>query len=134
MDLKQEVLENANKEEIDFLNEIIRTMHLKNYTNIYFSNVFDINYKKNYDVVFLFKALPVLEQQEKGISKKILNNLKFNYAVVTFPVKSINGQEKGMKRYYEKSFLDLIKDKFSIITEIHYTNELVFIIKKLLHA
>jgi 16S rRNA (guanine(1405)-N(7))-methyltransferase len=53
------------------------------------------------DVVFLFKVLPCLEQQENGASLAILKAIQAPHIVVSFPSQSIGGYNKGMTTHYD---------------------------------
>ncbi|MGA1197799.1 MAG: hypothetical protein ACO36I_15020 [Candidatus Latescibacterota bacterium] len=64
----------------------------------------------NADVVFLFKALPCLEQQEKGASLAILKALRVPHIVVSFPSQSIGGYNKGMVAHYDGVVEQLAND------------------------
>lgn len=82
------------------------------------------------DVVFMLKLLPCLEHQKKNCSLEILKNQKCKYIVVSYPIKSIGGKNKGMTEFYRKSFTDLVKNEKWGISELLFDTELVFIIKK----
>jgi 16S rRNA (guanine(1405)-N(7))-methyltransferase len=56
------------------------------------------------DIALLCKLLPVLETQSKGRGFQLINELDARYIVVTFPVKSLGGREKGMKEHYSQKF------------------------------
>lgn len=53
------------------------------------------------DVVLLLKTLPCLEQQEKGVSRRLLDTLRAQAFVLSFPTRSLGGREKGMARHYD---------------------------------
>ncbi len=84
-----------------------------------------------YDAVFLFKTLSCIERQEKGSAKKILDQaLNAAFAVVSFPLKSIGGKEKGMEENYT-GFLDGITGgEVTGKTTLNFPNEIVFILKR----
>lgn len=80
-------------------------------------------------VAFLFKLLPLIEQQKKGLYLDILTNLKVEFIIVTFPIMSLSGKQKGMKDYYSNWFENGIKGKFNIHYKNTTQNELIYIIK-----
>lgn len=83
------------------------------------------------DVVMLLKALPCLEQQDKGISLKLLTEIKCRFLVVSFPSKSLGGKSKGMEANYE-SFLSSIVDQASHKThKIIFEREIVYVLERL---
>jgi 16S rRNA (guanine(1405)-N(7))-methyltransferase len=53
------------------------------------------------DVALLLKALPCLEQQEKGAGLRILPRIRARRLVVSFPTQSLGGRSKGMAQHYE---------------------------------
>ncbi|HOZ48487.1 MAG TPA: 16S rRNA methyltransferase [Candidatus Hydrogenedentes bacterium] len=54
------------------------------------------------DMVLLLKALPCLEQQEKGASLRLIRALKSRWTVVSFPTHSLGGRQKGMADHYAR--------------------------------
>ena len=80
------------------------------------------------DAVLLFKALPVLEQQEKGSSIKLLEALRARYAVVSFPSKSLGNREKGMRQAYD-SFMGQLLNRLGVTAKtLNYTNETFYVV------
>jgi 16S rRNA (guanine(1405)-N(7))-methyltransferase len=54
------------------------------------------------DVALLFKTLPVLEQQEKDVAKKILRAIPARHIIVSFPLRTLSGREVGMAEAYTR--------------------------------
>ena len=86
----------------------MRTKHL---LNIYFKNLnlppladcMDLYVEVpdfEVDICFIFKLLPIL----KEAGYLLIKNIKSKYIVITFPIKSLGGHEKGMGKNYAKSF------------------------------
>jgi 16S rRNA (guanine(1405)-N(7))-methyltransferase len=82
------------------------------------------------NVVFLLKTLPCLEQQQKGISEKILTSLKAKYIVISFPSKSLTGKAKGMENYYHSFALELINRLNLEYFKLDYPNEVFYVLNK----
>jgi 16S RNA G1207 methylase RsmC len=82
------------------------------------------------DIAFLFKFIPLVEQQNKNFSEELLNKINAEYIVISFPTKSVTGRNVGMVDNYKKLFNSIIKNNFIIVEELLFSNELVFIIKK----
>ena len=80
------------------------------------------------DTAFLFKLMPVIENQKPGRGFELLNELKTKYAVVTYPLKSLGGREKGMGRQYASVFEGLAGERHKIIGKASFKNELVYIL------
>jgi 16S rRNA (guanine(1405)-N(7))-methyltransferase len=82
------------------------------------------------DVVFLLKALPCFEQQEKGVSEKIITSLKAKHIVISFPSKSLTGKAKGMENYYHTFAMELIKRLNLDYFKLEYSNEVFYVLNK----
>ena len=82
------------------------------------------------DVVFLFKTLPCLEQQEKGMSEKIITSLNARHIVISFPVKSLTGKSKGMENYYHTFAMNLIQRLNLEFFKLEYPTEIFYVIQK----
>ncbi len=82
------------------------------------------------DVVFLFKALPVIEQQERGRSLKLLKDLQTHTIVVSFPTKSLGSREKGMQQHYGDFMNRLIEELDTSVRIMDVPNEVFYIIDK----
>lgn len=82
------------------------------------------------DVAFLFKLIPVIEIQSSGRGFKLLHEINAEYIVMTYPVKSLCGKNKGMEINYTKSFEKGIAGSFKIIGQKIIGSELIYIIKK----
>jgi 16S rRNA (guanine(1405)-N(7))-methyltransferase len=82
------------------------------------------------DVAFLFNTVPCLEQVEKWAGLKVLEAINSNFLVVSFPVKSLCGREKNMRKHYETAFSKLTEEKEWSIQKLEFITEQVFLIKK----
>ena len=82
------------------------------------------------DVVFILKTLPCLEQQQRGISSRLLNDLNTSCCVVSFPARSLGGKDKGMVEHYDR-FISRITDNTGFsVTKLHYPSETFYILRK----
>lgn len=87
-----------------------------------------------YDVIFLFKLLPLLELIKKGSSRELLQRL-INYnpkakLVVSFPLKSLSGKDVGMSKHYKTEYTKLFSELGLDYEEIDFDNEVVYVLKK----
>ncbi|ENT7165963.1 16S rRNA (guanine(1405)-N(7))-methyltransferase ArmA, partial [Acinetobacter baumannii] len=83
-------------------------------------------YKGTYDVVFLLKMLPVLKQQDVNILD-FLQLFHTQNFVISFPIKSLSGKEKGMEENYQLWFESFTKGWIKILDSKVIGNELVYI-------
>jgi len=82
------------------------------------------------DTAFLFKLLPLLDRQAKGRSAALLRELNARNIVVTYPIKSLSGKEKGMRTFYASAFREITADDFTVIAEREIGMELVYVVTK----
>jgi 16S rRNA (guanine(1405)-N(7))-methyltransferase len=81
--------------------------------------------------VFLFKIIPLLEQQRKGYVRQLINRLDSEFFTITFPTKSLSGRNCGMCAFYSDFMRNSFPaDKFEYCLAKEYSNELLFIIRK----
>jgi len=115
--------------EIAFLNEYINN----HFENINFKaevkDAFEVD-DKEYDVVFVLKVLPVLEEQNKSCSRDILEKINSKYFVVSFPTKSLSGKDVGMNTFYTERFEKLLKEMNWKSEKIVFENEIVYVTGK----
>ncbi len=86
--------------------------------------------KEHADVMLLFKLLPLLNQQKKGRAFEFIALADFSIAIVSFPIKSLSGREKGMLESYSNYFEQGLPNTCSIIEKKVVDNELFYVIKK----
>ncbi len=82
------------------------------------------------DLVIMLKLIPLLDQIDKSIALRLLQNLKAKTILVSFPLKSLGGRGKGMLGTYQKRFEGLAEGLNSAINEYRFSNELVYLIRK----
>ncbi len=80
------------------------------------------------DVAFLFKLIPVLEQQKKGLGYQVIASLQARHIVVTFPVKSLSGRKKDMEQFYSRQFEENLPMGLTIVGKEIIGMELVYIV------
>jgi 16S rRNA (guanine(1405)-N(7))-methyltransferase len=87
------------------------------------------------DAAFLFKLLPVLEQQKKGRGASLLYEIKSPYIVITYPTRSLSGRNKGMETFYAAAFDAMLAkgplmDTVTVVDQVVIGNETVIILYK----
>jgi 16S rRNA (guanine(1405)-N(7))-methyltransferase len=82
------------------------------------------------DLAFLLKAIPCLEQIDKNVGRRLLENIPARNIVVSFPGKSLGGRHKGMPAHYEAHFQELIAGMDWAVRRIVFPTELVFVISR----
>lgn len=82
------------------------------------------------DVALLLKAIPCLEQIDKKAGHTLLHAIQAGAIIVSFPVRSLGGKNKGMVEHYNAHFRTLITDETWDIQRFEFTTELVFLVRK----
>lgn len=82
------------------------------------------------DVALVLKTLPCLEQIDKQAGSYILHTLKARHMIVSFPVASLGGKNRGMIAYYDAHFRALIGNEPWEVHRLELATELVFIVRK----
>jgi len=116
------------KDMIDFLNKFMTIQNVQGYAEA--RDVVQNTPKIYADLAFVLYTLPCLEQIEKSAGLKVLESINSNFLVVSFPVHSLGGREKDMRRFYEARFDKLTQEKNWTIQRLEFRTELVFLIKK----
>ena len=82
------------------------------------------------DVAFLLKMLPVLEQEKTSRGTQLLEELKVRFLVVSFPLRSLGGREKGMAEHYGSRFTAWLKQKNWTCKQLVFPLEQVFVVNR----
>lgn len=82
------------------------------------------------DLAIVLKTIPCLEQVDKRVGIRLIEQLNARYLLISFPAHSLGGKSKGMVRNYEAHFLDLIAGKPWEVTRHEFPGELVFLVRK----
>ena len=84
------------------------------------------------DLALLCKLLPVLEAQLQGRGYELVRLLDAKIIVVTYPLKSLGGREKGMAKNYAARFYKAQEEgalgRYSVIDSREIGNELVYVL------
>jgi 16S rRNA (guanine(1405)-N(7))-methyltransferase len=81
-------------------------------------------------VAFLLKTLPCLEQLDKGIGARLLEGIRAEHLLVSFPARSLGGRSKGMVQNYEAHFRELLGVRPWRVQRWEVRTELVFLVSK----
>ena len=82
------------------------------------------------DLVLLLKAIPCLEQQERGAARRVLERVAAGAVAVSFPARSLGGREKGMRANYEAEWGPEF-ERFGYRAEkLEYPSETVYVLRR----
>jgi 16S rRNA (guanine(1405)-N(7))-methyltransferase len=82
------------------------------------------------DLALILKSIPCLEHLDKEAGLRLLEEVRADHLLVSFPVQSLGGRSKGMVEHYEKMFRELVLEKPWPIRRFEFTTELVFLVTK----
>jgi 16S rRNA (guanine(1405)-N(7))-methyltransferase len=82
------------------------------------------------ELLFLFKLFPLLERQGKGCGFALLTGAAYRTALVSFPLKSAGGREKGMKGFYSALFEGCLPPALAIQGKRVFANEMFYEVTK----
>lgn len=82
--------------------------------------------ERGYDVVFVLKTLPCLEQQGKGLAARLIDRIQARALIISYPLRTLGGSRKGMGATYEADFNRLAEGRDWQVKRYEYPNELVF--------
>ena len=82
------------------------------------------------DVALLLKLAPCLEQLEKGVVRRLLDELTAQVLIVSFPAQSLGGQRKGMVENYTAQMDALLAGRTWAVERFEFASELVFRIRR----
>ncbi len=86
--------------------------------------------RRKADLALILKSLPCIEQLERGASRKLIDALDVQYLLVSYPVRSLGGWDRGMSENYEQSFWELTKGRSWSVERFEFSSELAFLVHK----
>ena len=84
----------------------------------------------NFTIALMFKLFPILEHQKKGRAFELLGELNCHRFIISFPLKSASGKEKGMEKFYTTRFETELPTELSILNKTIFDNEMFYILKR----
>ncbi|MGB8253324.1 MAG: hypothetical protein WCF08_08910 [Anaerolineaceae bacterium] len=81
-------------------------------------------------LAFLLKSIPCLEQLDKQLPLRLLEGIRADHLLVSFPVASLGGRGKGMHVNYETHFMKLIEGHLWQVQRFEFLGELAFLVTK----
>ncbi len=82
------------------------------------------------DVAFVLKTIPCLEQVDKAAGLRLLDAVNAAHVLVSFPVRSLGGYNKGMVEHYEARLAALLAERGWPVTRFEFETELAFLVDK----
>lgn len=111
---------------MEFLSLAMRYLHISAHTLA--QDVLESCPEDEFDLVFLLKTIPCLEQVDKQAGRILFDRLRARRLIVSFPARSLGGKEKGMVENYEQHFYELTSGRGWDIRRFEFPSELAFLI------
>lgn len=111
-----------------FLNGFFHLVSINGYAKS--SNVLKSIPEQPFDLAFILKTIPCLEQVDKSAGKMLLDTLQANSLVISFPAHSLGGHVKGMPENYSRHFKELVAGRNWDIRQLEFPTELVYILRR----
>jgi 16S rRNA (guanine(1405)-N(7))-methyltransferase len=86
--------------------------------------------KQEVQVAFLLKTIPCLEQMDKTIGLRLLDEINAEHLLISFPTHSLHGKNKGMVKHYRNHFEELAAGRGWEIRSYQYDEELAFLVSR----
>jgi 16S rRNA (guanine(1405)-N(7))-methyltransferase len=115
------------EDQIEFLNRIFQLDDQAG--EAFVGNLLQAIPSQGADVALLLKTIPCLEQLDKGIGPRLLEEINAPVIVVSFPARSLGGHGKGMVQNYAAHFAQLVEGKawqISRFERFDFPTEMVF--------
>lgn len=86
--------------------------------------------ERRVQVALLLKTIPCLEQLDKNIGPRLLEGIRAEHMLISFPRRSLGGYNKGMPRTYAAHFGEMVQGKQWRIERFDFPSELVYLVSK----
>jgi 16S rRNA (guanine(1405)-N(7))-methyltransferase len=80
------------------------------------------------DLALLLKCLPTLDQLDRSAAARLLSTLRVKQMVISFPLRSLGGHERGMRANYATRFQQLIAGRPWQVERLEFPTELVYLV------
>jgi 16S rRNA (guanine(1405)-N(7))-methyltransferase len=81
-------------------------------------------------VALLLKTIPCLEQVDRVIGHRLLDELQAEHILVSFPAQSLGGKSKGMRGNYDAHFQELLAGKPFQVQRFDFPGELAYLLTR----
>ena len=94
------------------------------------NELMDLNNGKNFDVVFLFKLIPVMEREKKGLTENLLDLIPAKWIILSCSKESMTKKEKIAFRETTIMKKFIKENSLYLNAKIDFPNEIVFVVKR----
>lgn len=83
------------------------------------------------EVALLLKSVPCLEQLDKQLIPRLLQQIPAQHIIVSFPARTLGGHQKGMAQFYTTHFEELIHNMPFKVQNYSFSTEIAFLLSHL---
>src|SRR5262249_34121339 len=109
---------------VDFLNDFLALAGVRGAVQA--ADVTQTCPKRPVQVALLLKSLPCLEQLDADAGRRLLEGINAKHLLVSFPVHSLGGRQKGMIAHYTARFEELTAGSGRRVERYELATELIF--------
>lgn len=113
---------------VDFLNEYMDIISVEGETKV--RDVAQYPPEIQADLALVLLTIPCLEQVDRSAGTRLLESLNARHLAVSFPVRTIGGREKDMRRFYSGRFHSMVEGRGWETSRLDFDTELVFLIHR----
>lgn len=85
----------------------------------------------HFDLALILKTATCLEQQDKNAAARLLEGIDAKYILLSYPIASLGGRDKGMIRNYSDHFEKLSANWTGGIKRFEFETELAYLLSRL---
>ncbi len=85
---------------------------------------------KRAELALILKTLPVLAMVDETAVSRLLDTIQAEYLLISFPVRSLGGRQKGMVQHYDRLFINWMNGRGWSHKRYLFDGELAFLVKK----
>ncbi len=82
------------------------------------------------DLALLLKVVPCLDQVDRTAARRLIDGLRTDHVLITFPLRGLGGRGTGMAAHYEARFNDLAAGMAWIVRRYAFPGERAFLVTK----
>ncbi len=113
---------------VDFLNRFFA--HVGQAGEAWVCDLVESAPRQQAQVGMALKTIPCLEQLDKTVGPRLLEGLRAETLLISFPAQSLGGRSKGMLQNYEAHFRELVAGTGWAVERFEFSTELAFLVKK----
>ncbi len=113
---------------VDFLNHFMHIIHIEGQ-----AQAIDVAHSppaRRVDLALILKSLPCIEHLDRSAGLLLLEAMRADHLLISFPVRSLGGLDRSMAQNYEAHFWELMADKAWDVERFEFATELAFLVHR----